>query len=256
MSNDVCNILIEPKETMAVILNGCIRYSFEYYIKVIQNIIRLFENDYTIDIYFHTWDTFPQTNVDKHEYAYDKESLLELLYSIKNIKNVIIDKPFSEQYYDDNNFPYNKFNVHTNYNNKPTRTAIYNCSFAYNSLIDNINNSGKKYDYILHCRNDLIFDIKDKSKLKDYMSKNYICIPPNIWCPAKPEYINDHIAIARSELLLKGFYCNIDELKNIVKSSWNQEEVTNNLLSRIKSPFYIFNLKGEYHISSRTFKYI
>ena len=63
MSNDVCNILIEPKETMAVILNGCIRYSLEDYIKVIQNIIRLFENDYIIDIYFHTWDTFEKTNV-------------------------------------------------------------------------------------------------------------------------------------------------------------------------------------------------
>jgi hypothetical protein len=253
MSNDVCNILINHKETIAVILNGCIRYSLEYYDKVIQNIIRLFENDYIVDIYFHTWDTFEKTNVDKHEYAYDKDKLLELLYSIKNIKNVIIDKPFSEKYYDDNKFPYNQFNVHTNYSYKPTRTAIYNCSFAYNSLIDNIKNSGKKYDYILRCRNDLIFDIDNISNLKHYMLNNYICIPPNIWCPVKPEYINDHLAIAKSDILIKGLFSNIDEIKNIVNSSWNQEEVTYNLLSRTKSPFHIFKLKGLYYISSRTF---
>jgi hypothetical protein len=246
---ETSNLLTVSKEKMAVILNGCIRYSLEDYIKVIQNIIRLFENEYIIDIYFHTWDTFEKTNVSKHEYAYDKDALLEMLNSIKYIKKIIIDKPLSEQYYDDNKFPYNQFNVHTNYNNKPTRTAIYNCSFAYNSLIDSINKSKVKYDYILRCRNDLLFDINNISELKHYMSNNYICIPPNIWCPAKPVYINDHISIARSELLISGLFSSTDEIKKIVESSWNQEEVTYNLLVRTKAPFHTFKLKGQYYIS-------
>lgn len=238
---------MDSNPTLAIIINGCIRDNIHEYIKVINNLINKFEYYYIIDIYFHTWDTFEKTNVSKHEYSYDKELLLKSLYSIKNIK-VIIDKPFIDKYYDENNFPYNMFNVSVNYKYKQSRTSIYNCSFAYNSLINAVNESKKKYDYILRCRNDLFLNINDINNLNHKISNDYICIPPNLWYNVKHTFLNDHFVIAKSEIIMSGLFSTTEEIKDIVKKSWNGEEVMYNLLSRTKKSIYIFDINGEYLI--------
>jgi hypothetical protein len=204
--------------------------------------LEIFSGEYDIDIYFHTWKSFNKTDISKHEHAYNENDLITELKRFPSLKDVLIREPFTEKYYDDNFFPYNIFtSLYKNKDSKPARTSIYNCSIAYNHIIDTIEASNIQYEYFIHCRNDLILEISDIQLLVNKVKDDFLCMPPNLWCADK--YINDHFLIGKYIYLKNALYYNsIDELQSIVASSWNQEEVTYNLIKRANQPLFIFNV--------------
>ena len=232
------------KPKCALFLNGCIRDLIENYCKCITNILDIFSGEYDIDIYFHTWKSFKTTNISTHEYAYNEIALVEALNTFSSLKKVLIKESNTELYYDTNLFPYNIFtSLYKSKDSKPARTSIYNCSFAYNHIIDEIENSNIQYEYFIHCRNDLILEINDIDILLTKIKEGFLCIPPNLWCKSGDTHINDHFLIGKYIYLKSALYCNtINELQSIVASSWNQEEVTYNLIKRANQPLFIFDV--------------
>jgi hypothetical protein len=232
------------KSKCVLFLNGCIRDSLEKYCNVIKNILYIFSEYYDIDIYFHTWKSFDITNISKHEYAYNELALIEALNKFPSLKKVLIQESKTVNYYDDNLFPYNIFtSLYKSNDSKPARLSIYNCSFAYNDIIDEIEKSNIQYEYFIHCRNDLILEISDIDILLSKVKEGFLCIPPNLWCKSGDTHINDHFLIGRYTYLKNALYFNsINELQSIVASSWNQEETTYNLIKRANQPLFVFDV--------------
>lgn len=231
------------KPKCALFLNGCIRDSIENYCKCITNMLEIFSGEYDIDIYFHTWKSFDKTDISKHEYSYNENDLITKLKGFPSLKEVLIKESFTQEYYDDNCFPYNIFaSLHKDCDfSKPSRTSIYNCSVAYNHIIDAIEASNIQYEYFIHCRNDLVLEISDIQLLLNKVKDDFLCMPPNLWCGDK--YINDHFLIGKYIYLKNALYYNsIDELQSIVSSSWNQEEITYNFIKRANKPLFIFDV--------------
>jgi hypothetical protein len=221
-------------KSIAVIINGCLRdesnnilEDFTLYKKVIEEIKSDLKDFETVHIYYHTWNTFQKTDVLSKKYAYNKEKFINEFESI-TYKLIIED-----QYTQDELRGYTLSKSDLSY--KYDCRYMFNCFKSYKTLCYNIKKSNNTYDYILRTRNDLIVKFEDFKEIINKSDNDYICIPPIFWCP--PEYINDHWVFGKSELIHMMFnQYSLDDLKMIVKNSWNWEEV---FKKHIHNPIYI-----------------
>ena len=224
-------------KSIAVIINGCLRdvsnlnilEDFTLYKKVIEETKNNLKDFETVHIYYHTWDTFQETDVLLKKYAYNKEKFINEFSSI-TYKLIIEDQ------YTQDELKYctlSKSDVSYKYDCR----YMFNCFKSFNTLCYNINKSNNKYDYILRTRNDLIVKFEDFKEIINKSDEDYVCIPPIFWCPHYKEYINDHWVFGKSKLILMIFnQYSLDDLKMIVKDSWNWEEV---FKKHIHNPIYI-----------------
>ena len=237
------------ESSVAIIMNGCMRHlypetqekltDFTGYKKVIENINKLLIDFKTVHIYFHTWNPFINTDISIHNYSYDKDLLIKELSTLPNVYSIIIEDQVTEINLDNINANYTEF-LRNNMQYKSNRTSIYNCFKSYNTLCDYVKKSGNNYDYILRTRNDLILEFNDFNNILVKAMENHICVPPNLWCPVNPEFINDHWVFARSEYVIKGLcYSSFEEFNRLVYQSWNQEHLTYKHLIKANCPIYI-----------------
>lgn len=231
--------------SVAVLLNGCIRESFDIYGKVIENINTYLKDFETIDIYFHTWSPFDTTNIDRLEFSFNQTDLVEYLSKQKNIHKIIVEKQTTKEDLDKLDFPFNQFLVKVGYI-YPTRTSIFACFSAFKTLANAVVASAKNYDYVLRTRNDLLIEIPNFSNIIASANLNKLCIPKVAFCDLNdPRFINDHWIFGKTINTLKAIdYKDMDFFKQTVQSSWNQEEITKKIYKTAECEFYFFDVSS------------
>jgi hypothetical protein len=252
------------ENSVAVIVNGCMReitdkteklINFTDYKRVLENVNRLLSDFKTVHIYFHTWNPFVNTDISLNIYSYDKDLLIKELSTIPNIHKLIFEDQFTSDELDSKNAKYTQFLV-KHMQCKSNRTSMYNCFKAYNTLCHEVKMSGINYDYILRTRNDLIFEFNDFNTLVSKAEEDYLCIPPNTWCPLDPQFINDHWVFAKTDYLMKGLcYSSLEEFNEVVAQSWNQEQLTYKHLLKANRPIFTAGVSS-YHILHHNRKFV
>jgi hypothetical protein len=241
-------------KSVAVILNGCIRdlsgkdneqvTDFSGYIRCIEHINELLKDFQHVDIFFHTWNPFQETNVSVLHFDYDKEKLVSELHQVKNVRKIIFENQYTAEELDSLNATYTQF-VQKNMQYKQNRTSTYSCFRAFKTLCNDVLQSERKYDYILRSRNDLLVDFENFQEILNYADKNYLCMPPNCWCFAESDYTNDHWLFGLTTNVFAALsYSTFDDFKEVVKNSWNQEHVTNKHMKRALCSFYTAPVKS------------
>jgi hypothetical protein len=160
------------------------------------------------------------------------------------MRKVIFEDQYTAEELDSLNAPYTQFLRH-NMQYKQNRTSIYSCFRAFKILCNEVLQSEAQYDYILRSRNDLLVEFENFQDIIKHADNNYLCMPPNCWCFAQSDYTNDHWLFGLTNNVIAGLsYSSFDEFKDIVKNSWNQEQITNKHMKRAGLPFYTAPIKS------------